>query len=94
MKLSDRLFEERHSKFCYGLFVDDEQGQSIPAGYDAQHRPITFPSEEHAQRAIARIAMDKLGRYLNGEIDFADALYVDEYYLEVRNEPERATAAE
>lgn len=71
-------------QLAYGLFIDSDEGRPTPARYDAKHLPITYASEDQAQKAIVRIAMEKQRQFLSGELDFDDAMHVREYYAPVR----------
>lgn len=75
--------KENSARRPYALFVDAPDGSPIPAQLTARRRLVTYKTERQAQRAIARIGVAKLRRFLSGELDFDDALWVQEYYAQI-----------
>jgi len=66
----------------YCLFVDGLSHGRVPVrGGDG--RALVFGTEREAQEALARIGLRRLQAFLDREIEFDEALWVEEYYSEV-----------
>jgi len=74
---------QKQQKRAFALFIDSPREGRQPVR-DESGEVRVFRSERKAQEAIARIGLRKLWAFLRGEIDFDDALTVEEYYLEAR----------
>jgi len=73
---------QNQQKRAFALFIDSPTEGRRPVR-DEGGEVRVFRSERKAQEAIARIGLRKLRAFLRGEIDFDDALTVEEYYLKV-----------
>lgn len=46
--------------------------------------PVVYPTKNAAEREIAEDCIERLQQFLAGERDFTDAMFVEEYVVEVR----------
>lgn len=68
---------------AYVLYVDTLCDGSVPVEFDANGKPVLYPTLEAAQRVIAEDIIDRLHQYLAGQREFEDALNPEEYVCPV-----------
>lgn len=64
---------------AYALYVDTLCDGSVPVEFDANGKPVLYPTLEAAQRVIAEDTIDRLDQFLAGQREFEDALNPEEY---------------
>lgn len=67
------------STTAYALYVDTVCDGPVPVEFDADGKPVLYPTLEAAQRVIAEDVIDRLHQYLAGQREFEDALNPEEY---------------
>ena len=66
----------------FAIFIPTISQGTMPACYEGDY-PVVFASELEAQREIADSQMIRLQQFIDGERDFEDAIYTDEFVLPV-----------
>ena len=55
----------------------------MPACYDETDYPVVFPTRLEAQREMADFQLKRIRQFLDGEREFADAIFQSEFVLPV-----------
>lgn len=79
--MSPAAAPERHSGYC--IFLDTVGEGRVPAGHDENLMPMVYATLEEAQHEIAGEVMEKLRQFLDGQRDFEDAMFVEDFILPV-----------
>lgn len=67
--------------FC--VYVNSICEGGVPVEYAGDGKPFVYATEEEAQKAIAEYTIERLQQFIAGDRDFADAMTVEEYVVDV-----------
>jgi hypothetical protein len=79
MKTATKSANATPTTHAYALFVDSLCEGSVPVEFDADGKPVLYPTLEAAQRVIAEDTIERLHQFLAGEREFEDAIHPEEY---------------
>ena len=74
------------SAFC--IYIDTICQGPIPAWRDENGNPVVYYSWGEAQREIAEYLMERLHAFLAGDVEFEDAVTVEDYIVDVDVSPD------
>ena len=70
-------------KTGFAIFINSLAEGSVPLVYDGSGKPSIFRTQIEAQREVADNIITRLQEFIEGQRDFDDALFVEEYILKV-----------
>ena len=71
------------SKSAFCIYIDTICQGPIPVWRDESGNPVVYQSETEAKREIAEYVIERLHAFLAGDVEFEDAVTVEDYIVAV-----------
>jgi hypothetical protein len=85
---------KKKTRSAFAIFTMTICDGLVPAWHDDRGYPVTYATERDAQIEIADTVMEHLSQFVDGQRDFNDAIYCEDFVLPVEVWPDGTVQTE